>query len=94
MEFKDEFDLVTCWYGSLNFMTTNDDLQSTFNSISGALKPNGWFLFDINTVYGLAVYRQRGKAILSLRKHLKCWNCIATQYDYEKNLSYYGLPGL
>ncbi len=87
LDFKDEFDLVTCWYGSLNFMTTNDDLQSTFNSISGALKPNGWFLFDINTVFGLAVKRQRESNFVA-QETPELLELHCTQYDYEKNLSY------
>lgn len=55
IDFTQEFNLVTCWFGSLNYMITNDDLQSTFNHIARALKPNGWFIFDMNTIYGLAV---------------------------------------
>lgn len=85
IDYQNEFDLATCWFDSLNYLITNNDLQSAFNNISRSLKPNGWFLFDVNTIYGLAVewqknrcyVRQETKDLLELHR---------TSYDYEKNL--------
>ncbi len=85
IDYHNEFDLATCWFDSLNYLISNNDLQSTFNSIARSLKPNGWFLFDMNTIYGLAVewqknrcyVRQETKDLLELHR---------TCYDFEKNL--------
>lgn len=86
IDYSNEFDLVTCWFDSLNFLTTNDDLQSTFNNISRALKPNGWFLFDMNTIYGLAVYWQQERSCVQ-QETADLLELHCTRFDYEKNLA-------
>ncbi len=51
-----KFDLATCWFDSLNYMLSPEDLEKTFRNVVGALKPGGHFVFDIRTVYGLMDY--------------------------------------
>jgi len=46
-------DLVTCWYNSLNYLLTQEDLARTFGAMARALVPGGWLLFDVYTLYGL-----------------------------------------
>jgi SAM-dependent methyltransferase len=53
--FKKEFDLATCFFDSLNYMLTVADLQDVFKGAFRALKRGGGFIFDMNTIYGLAV---------------------------------------
>lgn len=53
--FDAEFDLVTCFFDSLNYLLTIRDLQDAFKGAYRALKPGGLYIFDINTIYGLAV---------------------------------------
>jgi ubiquinone/menaquinone biosynthesis C-methylase UbiE len=55
LEFREQFDLVTCWFDSLNYLLDSADLKKTFLGVSEALKPEGLFIFDMNTTYGLAV---------------------------------------
>jgi SAM-dependent methyltransferase len=55
LPFEAEFDLVTCFFDSLNYMLTVADLQDAFAGAYRALRPGGFFLFDMNTIYGLAV---------------------------------------
>jgi ubiquinone/menaquinone biosynthesis C-methylase UbiE len=55
LPFVDEFDLVTCFFDSLNYMLTVADLQEAFLGAYRALHPRGYYIFDMNTVYGLAV---------------------------------------
>jgi SAM-dependent methyltransferase len=50
-----EFDLVTCFFDSLNYLLTVKDLQEAFQCAYQALHPGGYFIFDMNTIYGLAV---------------------------------------
>ena len=78
-----EFDLATCWFDSLNYMLTTDDLQSTFNNIARALKPGGWFLFDMNTTYGLAVQWQEEKCYVQ-QETPDLLELHRTSYDFEK----------
>ncbi len=61
LPFQAEFDLVTCLFDSLNYMLTIRDLQDAFLSAFRALRPGGYYLFDMNTIYGLAVDWMREK---------------------------------
>jgi len=53
--FEDAFDLVTCFFDSLNYMLTVKDLQESFQGAYRALHRGGFYIFDMNTIYGLAV---------------------------------------
>jgi SAM-dependent methyltransferase len=55
LPFTEKFDLVTCFFDSLNYLLAVKDLQEAFLNVYQALKPGGYFIFDMNTVYGLAV---------------------------------------
>ena len=48
--------LVTCLYDSMNYMLTDQDLLSTFQSVWRALSPGGTFIFDMNTAYAFALH--------------------------------------
>jgi SAM-dependent methyltransferase len=84
LDFSEEFDLATCWFDSLNYMLTTDDLQSTFNNVARALKPDGWFLFDMNTTYGLAVQWQKVKCYVQ-QETPDLLELHRTEYDFENH---------
>ena len=44
-----QFDLITSFYDSLNYMLSEKDLSGAFQSVSKHLNPGGWFIFDMNT---------------------------------------------
>lgn len=48
-----QFDLVTCFYDSLNYLTNLRDLQSAFRTVRRHLQSGGWFIFDMNTAAAL-----------------------------------------
>lgn len=52
---RGRFDLVTCWFDSLNYLLEIDDLAQTFTGVSRVLDKNGVFIFDVNTIRALAV---------------------------------------
>lgn len=85
IDYGNEFDLATCWFDSLNYLVTNGDLQSAFNNIYRSLKPNGWFLFDMNTLYGLAVEWQRNRCYVQ-QETPDLMELHRTNFDFEKNL--------
>ncbi len=64
LSFQGEFDLVTCLFDSLNYLLAVKDLQEAFLSAYRALRPGGWYLFDMNTIYGLAVDWMRQKTYI------------------------------
>lgn len=47
------FDLVTCFYDSLNYMLTDADLAACFQTAARALAPGGLLVADMNTRYFL-----------------------------------------
>src|SRR5207244_11260843 len=49
LRFHYEFDLVTSWYDSLNYLLRLDDLNKTFAGVFRSLRPGGFFLFDLTT---------------------------------------------
>jgi SAM-dependent methyltransferase len=59
LPFVDEFDLVTCWYDSLNYLLRTSSLNETFSGVYRALREGGLFIFDMNTIHALSVSWQR-----------------------------------
>lgn len=51
-----KFELVTCWFDSLNHLTTDAELLACFRRVRARLAPSGAFLFDVNTPAG---FRER-----------------------------------
>lgn len=64
LPFEGAFDLVTCFFDSLNYMLTIRDLQDAFKGAYRALREGGFYIFDMNTVYGLAVDWMRQKTYI------------------------------
>ena len=50
-----KFDLVTCWFDSMNYLLTKRELDTVFRKVNRVLKNGGLFIFDMNTIYGLSV---------------------------------------
>lgn len=64
LSFSNHFDLATCFFDSMNYLLTIRDLQDAIRSAFNALKPGGVYIFDMNTVYGLAVDWMREKTYI------------------------------
>jgi 2-polyprenyl-3-methyl-5-hydroxy-6-metoxy-1,4-benzoquinol methylase len=81
-----DFDLVTCWYDSLNYLLASEDLLQVFQNVHSALKPNAIFLFDMNTIYGLAVGWQRHQCYIQ-QNASEVFEVHRTAYDYERQIA-------
>ena len=46
---KQRFDLITCLYDSLNYLTEPSDVQLFFDCVKAHLQPGGAFIFDVAT---------------------------------------------
>lgn len=64
LPFEGEFDLVTCFFDSLNYLLTVQGLHHAFQGAFKALRPGGFYIFDMNTIYGLAVDWMREKTYI------------------------------
>ncbi len=62
--FEAEYDLCTCFFDSLNYMLRVNDLQEAFQNAYRALRPGGYYIFDMNTIYGLAVDWMRAETYI------------------------------
>ena len=76
-------DLVTCFFDSINYLLSYQDLVRTFQRVARVLTSGGLFIFDMNTPAGLASnwsYRKDGRDLGDVA-------IIGTNsYDPEKKL--------
>lgn len=86
ISFKTSFQLVTCWYDSLNYLLTSKDLEKAFTGVYASLKEKGFFIFDMNTIYGLAVNWQQRKCYIQ-QDTPELLEIHRPEYDYENNIA-------
>ncbi len=84
--FANEFDLATCFFDSLNYMLTVKDLGEAFQSAYQALKPGGFYIFDMNTIFGLAVDWMRAKTYVQNEAE-DFIEIHRQEYDYENQIA-------
>jgi SAM-dependent methyltransferase len=92
LKLNERFDLVTCWYDSLNYLLEYEELVRTFANIAQVLNPGGLFIFDINTIYGLAVNWQRHPAYVQ-QDTSEPFEVHQPSYDYDRNLATMRITG-
>jgi SAM-dependent methyltransferase len=56
---RSSFDLVTCFYDSLNYLIDDGDLDRVFAGAAAALRPGGHMVFDMNTAAEYATWDER-----------------------------------
>jgi SAM-dependent methyltransferase len=74
-------DLVTCMYDSLNYLLEEADLLAAFQSAGAALGSGGLYIFDMNTIYGLA--EGWGTQHFVRQDNDDCFIVGCTAWDYE-----------
>jgi ubiquinone/menaquinone biosynthesis C-methylase UbiE len=92
LPFVERFDLVTCWYDSLNYLLELENLEKTFAGVHRALKRGGLFIFDMNTIYGLAVNWQRHPCNVQ-QDTSELFEIHRPGYDFEKNIATLKITG-
>ncbi len=84
--FRDQFDLVTSWYDSVNYMLTEEDLWKTFSGVHSALHDGGAFIFDMNTLYSLSVMWQERNCYVQ-RNDDDVFEVHRTDFDEESEVA-------
>jgi len=92
LSLDEEFDLVTCWYDSLNYLLEHEELVATFRNVARVLSSNGLFIFDMNTRYCLAVYWQRHPAYVQ-QDTGELFEVHRPGYDYERDIASMRITG-
>ena len=84
-------DLVTCMYDSLNYLLEEADLLAAFRSAAAALRDRGLYIFDMNTVFGLA--EGWGSRDFIRWDHGDCFIVCRSSWDYERSTNTLTLHG-
>jgi 2-polyprenyl-3-methyl-5-hydroxy-6-metoxy-1,4-benzoquinol methylase len=92
LDIGERYDLVTCWYDSLNYLLEGEDLERTFACTKRVLKPGGLFIFDMNTIYGLSVNWQRSPCSVQ-QDTATLFEVHRPGYDFEKNVATLRITG-
>jgi len=92
LDFSSTFDVVTCWFDSLNYLLELDDLTATFRGVVKALSPNGLFIFDMNTIYWLATLAQRYPCTVE-RETDTIFQVHRHSYNFETNIGTFHITG-
>ncbi len=83
LSMRDRFDLVTCWFDSLNYVLADTELIKTFMNVHNVLKERGFFVFDMNTIYGLSeIWRRQSSTIQQNTKEIFL---VHHGYRYDKS---------
>lgn len=77
-------DAVTCYFDSINYLTEERDLKRCFRCVYDALAEKGIFLFDMNTIYGLAKVWGTNTLIREIDNIYSVWRSV---YDASSHLS-------
>jgi SAM-dependent methyltransferase len=86
LPYQGKFSLVTCFFDSLNYLLTIRDLQEAFKGAYRALRPGGFFIFDMNTIYGLAVDWMREETYIQ-NESQDFIEIHRQSYDYENQIA-------
>lgn len=86
LHFEEKFDLVTCWYDSLNYLLELRDLETTFAGVHRALRDGGLFIFDVYTIYGFVVSRREYPYYVE-QDTPNLFEVHRPDYDFERNIA-------
>jgi SAM-dependent methyltransferase len=78
-------DAATCLYDSLNYLITDADLRKTFAAVAAALRPGGLFLFDMNTIHGLAT--RSGNRVWVIQDNEEAFEANQSEFDYDSGIA-------
>ena len=92
LDFSSSFDLVTCWFDSLNYLLELKDLASTFQGVAQALSDKGVFIFDLNTIFWLVTLAQRYPCTVE-RETEEIFQVHRHSYNFETNIGTFHITG-
>ncbi len=92
LNFQKRFDLVTCWFDSLNYLLKPADLEKTFRGVYRALREEGLFIFDMNTLYTLSDFLQRNPTRVE-QDTSDLFDLHRLSYDRRRRIATFKLTG-
>ncbi len=58
---SDKYDVITCFFDSINHLETYEDVKNTFTSVYNNLNDGGLFIFDVFSLYALKHCKSKRK---------------------------------
>lgn len=86
LDFDRQFDAVTCWYNSVNYLLEVDDLRACFRAVAEVLRDGGIFVFDADTRYHLAENATRHPSYVGPDEDDVFAVNHGVEYDYETDV--------
>jgi ubiquinone/menaquinone biosynthesis C-methylase UbiE len=83
-ELPEPADAAVSLYDSINYLLTPDDMKRCFQAVYRNLMPNGIFIFDMNTIYGLAAFWGNRTTVRDVEDIHTIWH---TTYDVDTHIS-------
>jgi len=78
-------DVATCLYDSLNYLVDEGELRRAMGAIAASLRPHGLFLFDMNTVRGLAT--RWGNRVWIIQDSDDAFEADQSEFDYDTGIA-------
>lgn len=78
-------DATTCLYDSLNYLVDEAEFRQTTAAIAAALRPGGLFLFDMNTLRGLAT--RWGNRTWIIQDSDDAFEADQSEFDYDSGIA-------
>jgi SAM-dependent methyltransferase len=85
LELPAPVDAATCLYDSLNYLITDADFRQTLTAVAAALRPGGLFLFDMNTIQGLAT--RWGNRVWLIQDNEDALEVDQSEFDYDAGIA-------
>lgn len=78
-------DAATCLYDSLNYLVDEGELRRAMTAVAASLRPQGLFLFDMNTVRGLAT--RWGNRVWIIQDSDDAFEADQSEFDYDSGIA-------
>lgn len=85
LDLSGTFDVVTCWFDSINHLLDENDVAAVFRQVYACLRDGGTFVFDVNTIRRLAEYDFDGSTVVrDERDRFETYTDV--EFDYETDV--------
>ncbi|PNZ12455.1 class I SAM-dependent DNA methyltransferase [Staphylococcus simiae] len=82
-ELQQQFDIITIFCDSLNYLSTLDEVKLTFENVYKHLSENGVFLFDVHTVHKMITLFNNQNYIDDNEDIFLAWQAIEGEEPYS-----------
>ncbi|AGK54995.1 class I SAM-dependent DNA methyltransferase [Bacillus sp. 1NLA3E] len=93
MEGFGQFDVITIFCDSLNYLQTEEEVIKTFQRVFEHLQPEGLFMFDVHSLFKMNEIFKGGNFSLNDEKISYIWQCFEGEWpnSVEHDLSFFVL---